>query len=80
MLLKKDAAPIYFNYGNMPLEPAEPVKMGELVHSPKWGLGFQKLCAERGVPCYIRYGGHPSEKYKDVNDFLLQQVGLKIGK
>ncbi|HEY3900907.1 MAG TPA: alpha/beta hydrolase [Chthoniobacter sp.] len=79
-LLTKDAAPIYFNYGNMPLEPAEPVKMGDLVHSPKWGLGFQKLCAGQGVPCYIKYGGHPSEKYRDVNDFLFQQVGLKTGK
>jgi acetyl esterase/lipase len=78
-LLSKDTPPIYFNYGKSPLDPPDP-KMGQLIHSPKWGVGFQKLAQERGVPCYITYEGHPSEKYANVTDFLLQQLGLRGGK
>ena len=39
------------------------------------GLGFQKLAQERGATCYLKFPGHPSEKYADIWDFLVQQLG-----
>jgi hypothetical protein len=45
-----------------------------LVHSPRWGLGFQKMARERGAVCYLRFPGHPSEKFDNMWDFLLRKV------
>jgi acetyl esterase/lipase len=73
-LLNKDAAPIFFE-NNWGLTKPDKVQEGDYrVHSPAWGLGFQKLAQERGVTCYVKYPDHPSAKYADMWDFLLQQV------
>jgi hypothetical protein len=47
--------------------------MDYLVHSPRWGLGFQKVAAEQGVACYVKYPDHPTEKFADLWDFLARQ-------
>jgi acetyl esterase/lipase len=73
-LLNKDTPPIYFE-NNWGLTKPDAVREGDYrVHSPAWGLGFQKLAQERGVVCYVKYPGHPSAKYADMWDFLLQQL------
>jgi acetyl esterase/lipase len=77
ILLSKDSPPIYFsNSRGIPKQGATPTPNAELVHCPLWGIGFQKLAQERGVPCYVWYPGHPSEKYAGMTDFLLSQLGL----
>ena len=78
-LLNKDTPPIYFE-NNWGLTKPEAVQEGDYrVHSPAWGLGFQKLARERGVTCYVKFPGHPSEKYADMWDFLLRQVKAAPG-
>ena len=74
-LLNKETPPIYFDY-NWGL--AKPDGVGEMdykVHSPRWALGFEKIAQERGVTCYVKYPDHPSKKYADIWDFLVQQLG-----
>jgi len=74
-LLSKDAPPIYFE-NNWGLAKPDSVKETDYrVHSPAWALGFQKLAQERGATCYVRFPDHPSEKYADIWDFLIQQLG-----
>jgi hypothetical protein len=74
-LVSKDSAPIYFE-NNWGLTKPETVSEADYrVHSPTWGLGFQKLAQARGATCYIRFPDHPSEKYADMWDFLVQQLG-----
>ncbi len=73
-LLHKGAPPLYFenNWGL-----TRPEKVGEMdykVHSPAWSLGFQKLAKKAGVVCYVKYPGHPSEKYKDTWDFIAREL------
>ena len=74
-LLNKDAPPIYFEYNWGLAKPEGVEKMDYLVHSPCWGMGFQKLAHERGATCYVKFPDHPSEKYADIWDFLVQQLG-----
>jgi hypothetical protein len=74
-LLNKDTPPIYFENNWGLTKPDDVKEMDYLVHSPHWGLGFQKIAQERGVTCYVKFPGHPSEKYKDIWDFLIQQLG-----
>ena len=82
-LLSKAAPPLFFEY-NWGLTRPESIKeMDYLVHSPRWGLGFQKMARERGATCYLRFPGHPAEKYADMWDFLLRELGAvpaKAGK
>lgn len=73
-LLKEGAPPIYFEYDWGLTRPADIKEMDYLVHSPRWGLGFQELAREHGVACYVRFPGHPSAKYKDMWDFLVKQL------
>lgn len=73
-LVREGAPPIYFE-NNWDL--SRPDDVGEVdykVHSPRWGLGFQKIAQEHGVTCYVKYPGHPSEKYKDIWDFFVQEL------
>ncbi len=44
------------------------------VHSPAWALGFQELARKAGVTCYVKYPGHPTERYQDIWDFLVQEL------
>lgn len=76
-LLHKDSAPIYFenNWGL-----TRPEKVGEMdykVHAPAWGLGFQKLAMQAGVPCFVKYPDHPTEGYADIWDFIAKSLQPK---
>jgi acetyl esterase/lipase len=76
-LVTKEAAPIYLTFGVPLPKPGDPPDMWKLVHSPLWGIGFQKLAQERGAECYLAYPGHPEEKYHgNSNIFLFSRLGL----
>jgi hypothetical protein len=75
-LVGKDLPPIYFEYDWGLTKPDRVGEMDYLVHSPRWGLGFQKVAQEHGATCYLRFPGHPSEKYADMWDFLLRELGV----
>jgi acetyl esterase/lipase len=78
-LLSKDTPPIYFEYNWGLAKPEGVEKMDYLVHSPAWSLGFQKVAREHGATCYVKFPEHPSEKYADIWDFLVQQLGSVPG-
>jgi acetyl esterase/lipase len=72
-LLSPGDPPIYFE-NDWGLTPPEGVgRMDYLVHSPRWALGFEKLARNRGVTCYVKYPGHPTEGFIDIWDFLARQ-------
>jgi hypothetical protein len=73
-LLHPGAPPIYFENNWGLTQPEGVGEMDYLVHSPAWGLGFQKLAQQAGVVCLVKYPDHPTEKYKDIWDFILQQL------
>lgn len=73
-LLNKDSAPIYFENNWGLTQPDDVQDMDYKVHAPQWGLGFQVLAKEQGVPCYVKYPAHPTEKYADTWDFLIQRM------
>ncbi|HEY5314808.1 MAG TPA: hypothetical protein VIK18_19900 [Pirellulales bacterium] len=73
-LVSKDAAPMYFE-NEWGLTKPDDIKVENYdVHSPRWGVGFQKLAQARGATCYLKYLGHPSEKYSDIWDFLVKEL------
>ena len=73
-LLHKGGTPIYFE-NNWGLTPPENVtEMDYKVHSPAWALGFQKLAQQAGVVCHVKYPDHPTDSYKDIWDFLVQEL------
>jgi acetyl esterase/lipase len=73
-LVTKDAAPMYFE-NEWGLTRPDDIKAENYdVHSPRWGIGFQKLAQQRGATCYLKYLGHPSEKYADIWDFLVKEL------
>ena len=78
-LVGKDSPPIYFEYDWGLTKPDDIKEMNYLVHSPRWGLGFQKMAKDRGATCYLRFPGHPSEKYSDMWDFILRELGVGSG-
>jgi acetyl esterase/lipase len=78
-LLSKDVAPLFFEYNWGLARPDNVKPMDYLVHSPRWGSGFQKMARQRGATCYLRFPGHPAEKYADMWDFLLRQLGAVAG-
>ena len=74
-LLNKDTPPIYFaNNWGLTCPPGVPTAE-YLVHSPAWGIGFQKLAASRGATVYSDFPGHPVTGYQDIWDFLLKTLG-----
>ena len=73
-LLNKDAPPIYFENEWGLTKPDKIEEANYRVHSPAWALGFQKIARERGAACYVKFPEHPSEKYADIWEFLVQQV------
>ena len=75
-LLKKGNPPIYFENEWGLTKPADPAitEANYTVHSPAWAVGFQKLAQEAGVTCLIKYPGHPTDKYKDIWEFLVQEL------
>jgi acetyl esterase/lipase len=74
-LVGKDSPPIYLQFGYGLTKPADVKEMPYLIHSPQWGLAFQKLAQERGATCYVKFPVHPSEKYTDLWDFFLKELG-----
>lgn len=78
-LLSKDAPPIYFEYDWGLTKPDWVKETNYLMHSPRWGLGFQKMAQLRGAVCYLRFPGHPSEKYADIWKFLVRELGAGSG-
>ena len=79
-LLNKNTPPIYFenNWGIPKPNDPEVTEREWRVHSPLWGLGFQKLAKQHGVTCYVKYPDHPTEHYKDIWDFVVQQLQTQI--
>ena len=74
-LVNKDSPPIYFQNHWGLTKPAGVQEMPYKVHSPLWGLGFQKLAASRGdTSVYVDYPGHPVPGYKDMADFLIKHL------
>jgi len=73
-LLNKDTPPVYFENNWGLTRPDGVGEMDYRVHSPRWGLGFQKIARERGVTCYVKYPDHPSEKYADIWDFFVREL------
>jgi acetyl esterase/lipase len=73
-LLHKGAPPIYFE-NEWGMTRPENVEVNNYdVHSPAWAVGFQKLADKAGVVCHVKYPGHPTEKYKDIWDFVVQEL------
>jgi hypothetical protein len=73
-LLSRDSPPIYLHFAYGLTKPDNVKADPYFIHSPKWGLGFQKLAREQGATCYVDFPGHPSEKYSDLWDFMLKQL------
>jgi acetyl esterase/lipase len=74
-LLNKDTPPIYFENNWGLTKPNGVGEMDYRVHSPRWAVGFQQLAQERGATCYVKFPGRPSEKYADIWDFLVKELG-----
>jgi hypothetical protein len=73
-LLHKNAAPMYFENEWGLTQPEGITEVNYAVHSPAWGLGFQKLAQQVGAVCYVNFTGHPTEMYKDIWDFVLVEL------
>lgn len=73
-LLHKDAAPMYFENEWGMTQPKDITENNYKVHSPAWAVGFQKLALATGATCHVKYPGHPTEKYKDIWDFIVQEL------
>jgi acetyl esterase/lipase len=73
-LLHPGTPPLYFE-NNWGLTRPEAVgEMDYKVHSPAWSLGFRELARKAGVACFVKYPGHPTEKYQDIWDFIVQEL------
>jgi hypothetical protein len=73
-LLHTGTPPLYFENEWGLTRPENVTQNNYDVHSPAWGVGFQKLAQQAGVVCYVKYPGHPSEKYQDIWDFVVQEL------
>lgn len=75
-LVNKNSPPIYLNYDS---SPDDPNKDGMYyVHSPSWGIEFQKLAISKGATCCLSYKNHSSEEYRgDYISFLVDKIGAK---
>jgi len=72
-LVSKDDPPIYMAYPKG-LDVANPDR-SYYTHSPRFGLGFQKVAQGRGAVCYLQFPGHPAEGIKpDEIGFLIREV------
>lgn len=78
-LVSKDSPPIYLQFSFGLTKPADVKEEPYFIHSPKWGLGFQKVAREQGAICYLKFPEHPSEKYTDLWDFMVAQLTAAPG-
>jgi acetyl esterase/lipase len=77
-LLHPGAAPIYFENEWGLTQPEKITEANYKVHSPAWGLGFQKLAEKAGVTCLVKFPDHPTEGYKDIWDFIVQELQAPV--
>jgi acetyl esterase/lipase len=75
-LVSRDSPPIYFENEWGLTQPKDVAEANYKVHSPHWGLGFQKLAEARGAKCYVKYLDHPTPGYANTWDFLLKQLAI----
>ena len=73
-LLRPGTPPLYFENNWGLTRPDDVAETDYKVHSPAWALGFQQLARQAGVVCHVRYPGHPTEKYDDIWDFIVQEL------
>lgn len=73
-LVHQGEPPIFFQYNWGLTQPADVKPADYKVHSPLWGLGFQKVVIDHGAACYVDFPGHPPEKFNDVWDFLVKEL------
>ncbi len=74
-LLHPGTPPLYFENNWGPTRPeAAGGETDYNVHSPAWSLGFLELARKAGVACHVKYPGHPTEKYQDIWDFVVQEL------
>jgi acetyl esterase/lipase len=75
-LLHKGAAPIYFEneWGMTKPDDAKVTEANYSVHSPAWGMGFQKVAQGVGATVYNKFPDHPTEKYQDIWDFIVKSL------
>ncbi len=73
-LLHRGTPPIYFENEWGLTKPDGITETNYKVHSPAWAVGFQKLAQKAGVVCHVKYPGHPTEKYQDIWDFIVQEL------
>jgi hypothetical protein len=73
-LLHQGAAPIYFENEWGLTQPENVTEGNYKVHSPAWALGFQKLAQQAGATCHVKFLDHPTDRYKDIWDFIVQEL------
>jgi len=73
-LLHSGSAPIYFENNWGLTQPEKVTEMDYKVHSPAWGVGYQKLAQKAGVTCYLKYPDHPTEGFADIWDFIAKTL------
>lgn len=73
-LLHKGTPPVYFENEWGLTQPKDVTETNYKVHSPAWAVGFKQLADKAGVVCHVKYPDHPTEKYKDIWDFLVQEL------
>jgi hypothetical protein len=76
-LLHKGTPPLYFENNWGLTKPENVAENDYKVHSPAWGLGFQKLAEKVDVVCHVKYPDRPTEKYQDIWDFVVQELKAK---
>jgi acetyl esterase/lipase len=76
-LLHKGTPPLYFENEWGLTQPDGVTESNYKVHSPAWGIGFQKLAVDAGVVCHVKYPGHPTENYDDIWDFVVKELKAK---
>jgi acetyl esterase/lipase len=75
-LVDAKSPPVYLAYDKTPDEAKKDPMF--YVHSPMFGVGFQKLALEKGAVCYLSYVGHrPEGQPAKVVDFLIQELTKK---
>ena len=81
-LLGPGNPPIYLAYGQPRPSLDEPKKNDNYyVHSPGWGIGFQKLAQEKGAVCLLQLKGEPAKGYENLDkfDFLIHYLKTSKG-
>jgi acetyl esterase/lipase len=73
-LLHRGTPPLYFENEWGLTKPDDVAETNYKVHSPAWGIGFQKLAEQAGVVCHVKYPGHPTAKYEDIWDFIVKEL------